>query len=90
MQEASKFAVKLDTGHDNTCPWRKSACDPGLAVFPALLPDAVITEFDQRAAALSALSALPPIAKSAFQLLCKHRRYLLTNYLSPTISDNCS
>lgn len=74
LQEAHRFVQQLQTGHDEACPWRKDACDAGLAVFPALLPDDVKTGFDQRVESLTVLSCLPPLKESAMESLCKQRR----------------
>lgn len=86
-QEAKKFAGKLDSGHDDTCPWRNNACDQGLAVFPATLPDTVCREFQQQAAALAGVSALPPLSSSTLHSVCQHRRYANLLHL---FENNCS
>ncbi|KAK9806690.1 hypothetical protein WJX73_008714 [Symbiochloris irregularis] len=74
LEESKKFAEKLSSGHESTCPWNNTACDQDLVVFPAVLPDTVQAEYDQRLSALQQLSALPPLTEAATKAMCEQRR----------------
>lgn len=64
----ASFEKKLETAHDQMCPWRSSVCSMSLLEFPTTLPDmTMLADFESRAAALKKLICLPPIAKEAVE-----------------------
>ncbi|KAK9846724.1 hypothetical protein WJX84_003641 [Apatococcus fuscideae] len=58
-QLAEGFAAKLQSGHGETCTWRTGGCNPQLACFPPITPDAALAGFHRRASSIAALGALP-------------------------------
>ena len=59
LQLAEGFAAKLQSGHGETCTWRTGGCNPQLACFPPITPDAALAGFHRRASSIAALGALP-------------------------------
>ena len=76
-QAAAKFAERLDTGHEASCPWLGNACDASVAQFPPLARPPVLAGFQERLAALGRLDALPPIAPAAYAAIERSHRRLV-------------
>ena len=66
----TSFEKKLETTHDQMCPWRSSVCSMSLLEFPTTLPDmTMLADFESRVAALKKLLCIPPISKEAVDMV---------------------
>jgi len=77
---ADKFAGKLESGHDDLCPWRGKTCNVSLAAFPPLSQAVIEARFRSRVEAIQGASALleiPALAPAAVARIAEtHRRSL--------------
>eukprot|EP00891_Asterochloris_glomerata_P000780 jgi/Astpho2/780/fgenesh1_pg.00016_%23_25_t len=82
QKAAEQFAARLETAHEEACPWRQRPCSPGMAQFPPLAARAVQADYAARLADLQRLSLLPPLAVKAVHLIMDTHRNRLRSLLN--------
>ncbi|KAG8364821.1 hypothetical protein BUALT_Bualt18G0038500 [Buddleja alternifolia] len=61
------FAMKLEEGHEVTCPWIGNCCAESLVQFPPTPPSALIGGYKDRCDGLLQFPSLPVVAVSAIE-----------------------
>ncbi|KAL9236518.1 hypothetical protein vseg_011177 [Gypsophila vaccaria] len=77
-----EFSKQLELVHKGTCPWRGNSCSESLVQFPPTPPSALIGGFKDRCDGLLQFAALPVVAATAIELMCRSHGPQIDRFLA--------